>query len=92
MSEVLRLEEGIISPFGRENMSVLKRILFQSLCLFVWVGLALGAGEQDPAPAIEIENPNHQFEQVTEGDVVKHEFRVYNRGNAPLEIKKVKPG
>ncbi|MBW1896243.1 MAG: DUF1573 domain-containing protein [Deltaproteobacteria bacterium] len=73
-------------------MRVLKSILFQSLSLFIWIGLTQAAGEQNPAPIIEIEGPNYEFEQVTEGAVVKHDFRVLNRGNAPLEIKKVKPG
>jgi hypothetical protein len=73
-------------------MSVLKSILFTFLALFIWVGLTLAAEEQNPAPIIEIEGPDYEFEQVTEGAVVTHDFRVYNRGNAPLEIKKVKPG
>jgi len=73
-------------------MRVLKSILFQFLGLFIWVGLTLAAGEQSPAPIIEIEGADYEFEQVTEGAVVKHDFRVHNRGDAPLEIKKVKPG
>lgn len=29
---------------------------------------------------------------IDEGTVIKHTFRVYNRGNAPLKIKNVRPG
>ncbi|MBW1744455.1 MAG: DUF1573 domain-containing protein [Deltaproteobacteria bacterium] len=39
-----------------------------------------------------MENANYEFDQVTQGEVVKHDFRVFNRGEAPLEIKSVKPG
>jgi hypothetical protein len=51
------------------------------------------AGEVTEAvPVIEVETPTYQFDQATQGQVVKHNFRVFNRGTAPLEIKKVKPG
>ena len=73
-------------------MRVLRKTLFQFLCVMIWVVMAQAAAEQQAAPVIEIEGPTHDFLQVTEGDVVKHDFRVFNRGNAPLEIKKVKPG
>ena len=43
-------------------------------------------------PVIEVENANYEFGQVTQGEVVKYDFRVFNRGKAPLEIKSVKPG
>ncbi len=70
----------------------LKGILCQCLVLMVWVGLTQAAGEKEAVPVIEIEAPTHDFHQVTQGKAVKHDFRVFNRGNAPLEIKKVKPG
>lgn len=70
----------------------LKGILCQCLVLFVWVGLALAAGEKEAVPVIEVEKSTHDFHQVTEGELIKHDFRVFNRGNAPLEIKSVKPG
>ena len=34
----------------------------------------------------------YQFDKTLEGTVLNHEFIVYNKGEAPLEIKKVKPG
>lgn len=70
----------------------LKRMLCQCLVLIVWVGLIQAAGGKEAVPVIEVEVPTHDFHQVTQGEVVKHDFRVFNRGNAPLEIKKVKPG
>jgi hypothetical protein len=83
----------------REMMRMLKGILWQCLVLMVWVQLTQAAGEneampviEEATPVIEVEEPTYDFQQVTEGEVVKHDFRVLNRGNAPLEIKSVKPG
>ncbi len=73
-------------------MKVLKQILCHCLVLIVWVGLAQAAGEKEAVPVIEVEQPVYEFPQVTQGEVVKHDFRVFNRGNAPLQIKSVKPG
>jgi hypothetical protein len=58
----------------------------------LWVGLTQAAGEKEAKPVIEVEKPTYDFHKVTEGDVVRHDFRVFNRGNAPLDIKNVKPG
>ena len=73
-------------------MKVLTKTLLPWLCMMAWVVLTPAAAEQQTAPVIEIEKRTHDFLQVTEGEVVKHGFQVFNRGNAPLEIKKVKPG
>jgi hypothetical protein len=73
-------------------MRLLKQILCQCLVLIVWIALAQAAAEKEAVPVIEIEGPTHEFPQVTQGEVVKHDFRVFNRGKAPLEIKSVKPG
>jgi hypothetical protein len=48
--------------------------------------------ENQAVPVIEVETPIYEFPQVTQGEVVKHDFRVFNRGSAPLQIKGVKPG
>ena len=73
-------------------MKRLKGFLCQCLVLMVWVALTQAAGEKEAIPVIEVEDPNYNFRQVAQGEVVKHDFRVFNRGNAPLEIKNVKPG
>lgn len=85
-------------------MRVLRQILFQCLVLVLCVGLARGAAEQaqteqaaaeaekEAVPVIEIEEARYEFPQITQGEVVKHDFKVFNRGKAPLEIKRVKPG
>jgi hypothetical protein len=87
-------------------MKVFRGMLCLCLVLVVWVGLIHAAGQDKKVPIIdkdvpvadkevpiiEVENANYEFDQVTQGEVVKHDFRVFNRGEAPLEIKSVKPG
>lgn len=72
-------------------MRCFKGILCLCLVLMVWVGLALAGGEKT-TPVIQVEEPTYDFHQVTQGEVVSHNFRVFNRGNRPLDINKVKPG
>ena len=79
-------------------------MLLGCLVLMAVAGFTQAAEEQEavaaieieePAKAvaaIEIEEPAYDFRQVSQGEVVKHDFRVFNRGSAPLEIKSVKPG
>lgn len=43
-------------------------------------------------PRLVIKAPLFDAGEVDEGNVVKHSFTVYNNGNAPLEIKNVRPG
>ena len=87
-------------------MKVWKGMLCLCLILVVWVGLVQAAEQDEKAPitpkevpvveekvpVIEVENATYDFHQVTQGEPVKHDFRVFNRGEAPLEIKSVKPG
>ena len=44
------------------------------------------------APIMVLEESTYDFGEVSEGDVVTHDFRVVNKGAVPLEIKGVKPG
>jgi len=67
-------------------------MLLGCLALMVVAGFTQAAEEQKAVAAIEIEEPAYDFRQVSQGEVVKHDFRVFNRGSAPLEIKSVKPG
>jgi len=67
-------------------------MLLGCLVLMVVAGFTQAAEEQDAVAAIEIEESVYDFQQISQGEVVKHDFRVFNRGSAPLEIKSVKPG
>jgi len=67
-------------------------MLLGCLVLMVVAGFTQAAEEQEAVAAIEIEASVYDFGQISQGEVVKHDFRVFNRGSAPLEIKSVKPG
>lgn len=43
-------------------------------------------------PKIVLEKASYDFGKVSQGEIVKHDFRVVNRGKGELEIKEVKPG
>jgi hypothetical protein len=77
---------------GGRRMKVLRAILLGCLVVMVWAGVPQAAEENEAGPIIEIENSTYDFQQIPQGEVVKHDFRVFNRGSAPLEIKSVKPG
>jgi len=71
-----------------ERLRDIRILLITGILFAVSTGLS-GAQE---GPVIEIDAPTHDFGQVTEGEIVKHDFRVLNRGGTALEIKHVKPG
>ena len=73
-------------------MRVPKGVLLVLLIVMITAGFSLAKEGTNPVPVIEFEQPTYEFEQVSQGEVVKHDFRVFNRGEASLEIKKVKPG
>jgi hypothetical protein len=73
-------------------MKLLNKLLYLCLILMLWVGLTQAAGEKEAVPVIEVEGASYDFRQVKQGEVIKHDFRVFNRGKASLEIKNVKPG
>jgi len=50
------------------------------------------AVEKASAPVIELDSTTYAFGRVSEGDVVTHDFKVSNRGDAVLEIREVRPG
>jgi hypothetical protein len=50
--------------------------------------LAHGSG----SPRLILEEKSHDFGRVQEGDVVEHTFRIFNKGDGPLLIGRVKPG
>ncbi len=73
-------------------MRVLSVLLGVCLVVVVWVGYAGAVEEKVAVPIIEVDIPLYDFREAAQGEVIKHDFRVFNRGTAPLEIKKVKPG
>jgi hypothetical protein len=69
-----------------------RSILLGFLVLIVWAGYPQAELEKEALPIIEVEMPTYDFGQALQGEVVKHDFRVFNRGTAPLDIKNVAPG
>ncbi len=44
------------------------------------------------APSAYLPSATFTFEKVVEGKEILHDFIIENKGNAPLDITKVKPG
>ncbi len=47
---------------------------------------------ESQGPKMVLEELKFDFGEVKEGESVSHTFRVFNQGDQPLEIRKVKPG
>jgi len=73
-------------------MRMLGSILCGFFVLIVWAGYTQAGVEKEALPIIEVEMPTYDFGRAPRGEVVKHDFRVFNRGTAPLDIKSVNPG
>ena len=69
---------------------VFKTVLLALLVTTMSAGFSLA--KEDAAPVIEVDQATYDFKEVSQGEIVKHDFRVFNRGEGSLEIKKVKPG
>lgn len=66
-----------------------KRYIYPALVfMLVTATAALAAGEET-APKAVVEEPNHIFAQVVDGEVVTHDFVIRNQGDAPLLIGRV---
>ena len=73
-------------------MTAIRRSLLLGLAaVMLFAGLTRAQEQQELAAIIEVETPVYDFDQVLQGTVVKHEFRVFNRGNALLKIESVSP-
>lgn len=69
-----------------------KAIVLLAVCVLgVWI-YPLWVLSQDERPKLVMEEKEFDFGEVKENDVIEHAFKVLNRGNAVLEIKKVRPG
>lgn len=73
-------------------MRFIRMIVLGCFSMIVGAGIIQAEEAKKAVPIIEVENPKYDFGQVNQGAIVKHDFRVFNRGNAPLEIRTVKPG
>lgn len=76
-------------------MKQAKRAGLILLTFFALCTLPYKAGGQEtpkPVPKMVLKEKFFDFGEVREGDHVEHLFVVSNTGNAPLEIRNVRPG
>ena len=60
-------------------------VLVTFLCNLAW-------GQVSTAPEIFFKDKVFEANEVMEGTPVEHTYTVYNKGNAVLKIRKVRPG
>ena len=67
---------------------------FWSILFSATIALTVCAAEagENPSPRMKLESKEFDGGSVIEGDSVRHDFVVFNEGDAPLEIHKVVPG
>ena len=53
---------------------------------------AEGEAAAEAVPELFIPEKSHQFENVAAGQTVTHDYILYNKGTAPLDITRVKTG
>ncbi len=64
-----------------------------SLCIVLCFLLFTSSPAQIPSgPSMVLTEKSFDFNEVEEGKVVEHAFKVLNKGNQLLEIKNVNPG
>jgi hypothetical protein len=73
----------------------MKRNRFAALMAAVLLfsaGVACAAAEDRvPGPRLYLEQTSFDFGKVVEGATLEHTFKVFNRGDQPLLIHKVRP-
>jgi hypothetical protein len=72
----------------------MKKILYGTFFLITWIIVTLTAGfaQQFPGPKMVLNEKYFNAQSVKEGQIIEHTFTVFNKGDRPLEIKKVQPG
>ena len=72
----------------------MKKILY-TLLFMTFLALLLNlfsvSAQEVIGPQIVFEETIFDAEDVKEGEIIEHTFKVLNKGDSPLEIKKVKP-
>jgi hypothetical protein len=65
-------------------------IFLFTLCFVAYLSLAWA--QETTGPRIVIKEKAVDYPEVEEGKVIEHVFKVFNTGDQPLQIEKVKPG
>jgi len=67
-------------------------LIVSLLVMYPVFGAVAALAQMTAGPMMVIEEKSFDFKEVKEGEVLKHAFRVLNKGDQNLEIKKVQPG
>ena len=81
-------------------MRLIRIVVIAALAALFLVGVASYAAQNDNTPSTGAEKApsaflpldKWEFESVVDGTAVVHEFVIQNKGDAPLNISKVKTG
>ncbi len=68
-----------------------KGALFLSLLIIVFSGIMV-SGEETLSPRIAFGEKGFVANEVLEGAIIEHTYKVYNKGNAVLRISRISPG
>ena len=71
-------------------MKKLFLIFIGTLAMALCSGMA--QGQDNKGPRMVVEGRQFDFNEVKEGTVLEHTFKIFNKGNEPLKIISVKPG
>ena len=67
--------------------------LIRSVCIALFSLYAYASYAQEVlGPKIVLQGREFDCGEVREGEVIEHSFSVFNQGDAPLEIVRVRPG
>ncbi len=67
-------------------------LIVSLLVIYLVFGAVVALAQETAGPMMVMEEKSFDFKAVKEGEVLKHAFRVLNKGDQNLEIKKVQPG
>ncbi len=73
---------------AKEGFGVVCSLIF--ILLFAMADTRAEEGKD--GPVMVIPESIFDFKEVKEGTLLEHSFRVYNKGNGVLTIKRIKPG
>jgi len=62
------------------------------IVVFFFSLFSFSPAQTPSGPSMVLPEKSFDFDQVEEGKVVEHAFKVLNKGSQPLEIKNVNPG
>jgi hypothetical protein len=71
-------------------MKLTRKALLGCMALLLCTTFTRADEKNNAVPVIEVRDPTYDFGEVPEGEVIKHDYSVFNKGTAPLEIKRVK--